>query len=1106
MILTSEQSAAIGAEGKVIVSASAGSGKTFVMIEKLVNLVVGGADLDEILAVTFTKKAAAQIKEKLRAAIIKKIDGAADDSKRRLKAQLQKIASANISTIHSYCKKLIRTYFYALGIDSGFDVISSDDAAAKDLKNKAIDEVFERFYEEDDGDFRLLLSCFMRKRSDLSLRAYIFEAYPSVRKTARYRAMLDDTARLYTDEGFEKVCSEYAQTGYAVYDNLYAAVENFERDFYIENKPEVYGRIFEEMKNSLKIARGLSPFDIKPPLTRTRKPPATDETREADEAFKEFKNCVVRRYNAVFADLSDRETEREKFFESGKTAAAFSKVLLAFDDEYSAVKREENKLDYDDLEHFTLRLLEDENIRKEINAGFKYAYVDEYQDVNPVQEEIISALTGECFLVGDVKQAIYGFRGSKSKFFSEKYESFEKGAGRALRLSSNFRSSDAVLGFVNALFSRIMRPDTCGIDYKNKSQMLGGGLYPEGYGFTGIHILGADEPEPEAELGVYSVKGDRRTVRHTREGLAVLSIVERELQSKHYDLGRKEFVDTRAGDICILTRKNQGASAEGIISALTDAGYAVAGAQDDDIRVYSEVKQMLDILSLIDNSAQDIPLITALLSPLGGFCEDELAQIRIAADGGRTSDRKSFAECCEKYAELPGKISQKLGIFGGQLQKLRQLSDILSAGEIIDALLSDYGIEEGYGTERDRKVKNVLRLAEEGASLPLSEFLEKVKSGGAAIPSPAPAPSDSIKIMSMHASKGLEFPIVIIADICRTFKGRDYSEIPFDEEYGFAPKFFDKANMLVGKTMLRRLAKVRADGEELKNELNLFYVACTRAMCNLHVLAEEVKPFDETRVHEAKCYADLFDISVFNPLPAVIHGEVAKEQIKTVISRPDEKLVEAIGRRFEAKYAFEDSINLPVKSSASAILRLYEDETVYIPHRLFGGEGETNTDKGTAYHRFLELCDFSVKDAEKIRAELARFAEKGEITKEQSALLDADELAEILSMTAFENLKDAELYREQEFLCRLPAVEILETRAKDTVLVQGAIDLLARGDFGVKIIDYKYSSKPDEELIKRYGRQLELYKKAVSVITGVKAETIKTVLVNIFRKRQIELN
>ncbi|MDE7330442.1 MAG: UvrD-helicase domain-containing protein, partial [Clostridia bacterium] len=771
------------------------------------------------------------------------------------------------------------------------------------------------------------------------------------------------------------------------------------------------------------------------------------------------------------------------------------------------------------LEHLTLRLMGDEEIKREINAGYQYVFVDEYQDVNPVQEEIISSLSGETFLVGDVKQAIYGFRGSKSVFFSEKFKGFENSGGTALRLSSNFRSADGIINFVNALFSQIMQKDICGIDYKNTSQMNFGGLYPAGCGEAVIEIFGKDEEE-ERELKVYSVLNDGRKSGYTREGLAVLSIVEEECKKQHFDLKTGDFRDTLPGDICILTRKNRGDSTEGIVRALTDNGYAVAGAQETNVCALPEVKQMIDVLSLIDNAEQDIPLITALLSPLGGLCEDELAQIRIVVDAKKPAsslgggeggapvrrDRKTFRRCCEEYSVLPTAIARKLNIFWGKLEELRDLSGVLNAGELIDELLEKYGLEGGYGADGERKIKNVLKLAEEGAALPLTAFLEKLKTGGYSVSAPAPAQSGSIKIMSMHASKGLEFPVVIIADICRTFKGADYAETPFDEVYGFAPKSFDTQKFLVHNTVLRRLVKLRSDGEEFKNELNLFYVACTRAMCRLHVLCEEAIPFDTLAAGDAKCYADLFDISKFPRREVLPYGGKPQHICgSAIISSPDETTVKVIENKFAVPYGHAESVDLPVKSSASAILKMGEDEPRHIPRRLFGGEGETSTERGIAYHRYLEVCDFKIRSAEGIEKELDCLLRAGQITDGQRGLLNAEELCGILSMPVFSGLEGCELYREQEFLCRIPANEILSVSATDPVLVQGAIDLLAVGNGGVRIIDYKYSNKSDEQLVQTYFKQLNLYKKAVAAIMKIEESTISAVIVNIHLKRQIDI-
>ena len=230
MKLTEEQLAAIESRGKVIVSASAGSGKTFVMIEKLANAVLNGADLDEILAVTFTKKAAAQMKEKLRKVLVSRIESAGEN-RDRLKVQLSKISTADVSTIHSFCARLLRKYFYALGINSDFEVISSDDAVARELKKRAMDTVFEELYESDDRDFKILLKCFMKKRSDGALRRLVLQAHSEIRSCADYLNILENSRSLYSKDGFDKLCADYASSLKPKYAALIAAVNDFRATF-----------------------------------------------------------------------------------------------------------------------------------------------------------------------------------------------------------------------------------------------------------------------------------------------------------------------------------------------------------------------------------------------------------------------------------------------------------------------------------------------------------------------------------------------------------------------------------------------------------------------------------------------------------------------------------------------------------------------------------------------------------------------------------------------------------------------------------------------------------------------------------------------------------
>ncbi|MCD8373079.1 MAG: UvrD-helicase domain-containing protein [Clostridia bacterium] len=1112
--LTAEQTAAIEKEGRLIVSASAGSGKTFVMIERLADYIQSGGDLDGVLAVTFTKKAAAQMKEKLRSALIDRARGEVTPEQRaHLKTQLNKIPSANISTIHSFCVYLLRTHFYLVDIDGSFDILSEDNGAEKQLKKRAMDGLFDRLYEEKNDNFMLVLSCYVKKRSDETLRRLVLAAYDGARTYADYRRRLEDTAKNYTPETFAKISGRLADVHR---DRCRAArmdFDEFMKGFCIDEKAEAFAKIADEVDENLRTAEARRDiFEPLPKFATTQRPKVKDDSaKEQSKLFGDMRDAAKKVYDK-FSDFCDRQAELESFLKSGRLAAAFADIVLQFDSEYAAIKREEGKLDYADLEHITLKLLEDEDVKKEVRSSFKQVFVDEYQDVNPVQEAIISAVGGDnLFLVGDVKQAIYGFRGSKSVYFTKKIEEFSAKDvdAAALSLTSNFRSAPAVIDGVNKLFSALMLKDTCGIDYKKDGVMKSGGAYPEGSGGVTLHIFGGEEENARQDLKVYSVTGvSAKKAELTREGKKVADIIFKELESEIYDLEEKKFRPVRPSDICILTRKNAGDSTAGILRALAQAGLPVSGSQGGNVCDAPECKQIIDILSYIDNGEQDIPMASAMLSPVGGFTEQELVKIRMA--GGKDP---SFRDCCLHYAEnFKDVTAEKLNKFYLEFEEYRRLSKIFGAATLIDKLLADGAMESAYMRGNGVKLKNVRRLAAE-AETPSGElftgpFLEKLKSGGYRVPLTQSGGGDSVKVMTMHSSKGLEFPIVILADVCRQFGGGESENLPLSETYGFVHKTYDVQSRICKKNILNVLQAEESRIEEAKNEMNLLYVACTRAKYRLHILAEEERPFSPYSAVYSNDYAGMLDMSLLekDATPPPEEEELSEEV--ALIGKPDEDTLEKLRSHYKIPYRYAESVDLPVKSSASAILKSQEDD-YYASRELFPeeseGEGGTGTERGIAYHRYLQLCDFNVKDKDGITAELEKFASDGLITEEQVGLLNVDNLEKILSMNVFSRLGGKKLYREQEFLCSLPANEFLNTDAADNVMVQGVMDLFCEGDGECIIIDYKYSKKGDGAIIKTYAPQLNLYRRAAAKITGVPEEKISAVIVNIYTLREIPI-
>lgn len=1122
MSFTPEQQRAKDARGEVMVSASAGAGKTTVMIERLADIIVGGADLDDVLCVTFTKKAAANMKDKLRAKLIERLNCDDEGLRERLRDQLGKLNSADISTIDSFCARLARTYFYELKIDSGFEILA-DGGEEGELKARAIEELFADLYEAKDGDFYLLLSRLRKKRSDKNLREIIVKAYDGARIHPDYVSVLRSARQnTYTDAGFEEVCAELFSIVKGRCAQYISAIDAFSQDFAKVKSQSGYFKVLDELRESIGayVAAG-DMFAVPQKLATSRKPNGKGED---DDRFTAFCKDVKDKFKRL-TTFCDRETERARFLASGKLANAFTDILLKFDERYSAIKREEGKADYADLEHFALTLLRDEQVKEQINEKYKYVFVDEYQDINPIQDRILSSVAGgDVFYVGDVKQAIYGFRGSRSAFFSGRCAELGD-RGEYIVLPDNFRSAGAVIGFVNKLFSRLMMPPVCDFDYTDGHAMRGGALYPEGAdGRAEIFAFDNFSSEKKKAQGVYSVSEQKAAARgYTAEGLAVLKLVEKALGSTYYNVDEKREVKVQTGDICVLTRKRSNKNAQGIVRALSSK-YPVAASAEVNVCERPEIIRLMNILSYIDNAAQDIPLAAALLSPLGGLDEEELAKVRIYGGTGINAPR--FYLCARQYAlNKSDALAVKLTAFFSRAERLRSLSHSLGAAKLIDEIVKTEGFAAEFDSEA--KIGFLRRFRKEaygsGGELYLNAFLRKIKAGGNKIAAPASLASDCVKVMTMHASKGLEFPVVIVADIAASYKGDDKADIYTDDKFGFAPRYYGE-NRIYHTTVLRQLCKLKGAEEELRNEINLLYVACTRAKYALYILTSEAEGYSPIKACGAENYARLFDAEEFAPKHIAVErleeSKSGAERRIIDVSRAPEDVYDKIKKAAEFTYGYELGVKLPVKSSATRLMseRGAEQTTpvMFAPE----DEGGTNAiEAGLAYHRFLELCDFSVKDFGGVAAEVEKFTAEGLLSPTQAGILDVDGLVKILRMSVFDEVCKKTLFREREFLCRLPSsdyiaakegVQVAENSTDDGngVIVQGAIDLLCvqykdGRAVNADIIDYKYSGHGEEYLLEKYAPQLALYKKVVCEVYGLKRQEVTTTIVNIRTLTQV---
>lgn len=1105
---TAEQFAAITAQGETLVSASAGSGKTFVMIEKIISLILEGkVEISSILAVTFTNLAALEMKEKLKTAIIKRINEEDNEqNKARLKYELSEIATSDICTVHSFCANLIRRFFYVTGVNGDFKI--ADDADAMEMQTRAADIVIDSLIEKGSEKFKLLLKIFAGSKGVSKIVDLLLPLYLKMRNDNDYLYRIESMPQNFTENGFIKVCNQlldaYKLRASALLERaniLFAQLEPFiERQEMSVKYAEFINAVTSVLLSVIKsqdlylvgkIAQGLK-MPSKPantPLKRAENYSAL----QLDEKIDALKTHV-KEFFIPLKNYEDAQKDCANFIQSGEITSAVCEFLLEFDKEYQAIKKRAGKMDFSDLEHCALSLLKDKTVQSEMQRKYSYIFVDEYQDVNPCQESILNFLQGRnMFRVGDVKQSIYGFRGCSAKFFVEEFEKLNK-MGGALVLNGNFRSAPKILDAVNTIFSEVMLQETCQIDYKKTSIMTAGNAYPKDSGEVWFNFIPEKEKQEKKERSVYSVVEnlDGKLDETYEEGAYVANIIAHELSKTHFDVKTGEMVKNQFKDIVILSRSKTGKASK-IISELVKKGIPVASDSEYNICDYPEIKRLIEVLKYIDNPEQDIPLACALKSSLCLLSDEQLATIRLYS-----GKKSSFVEACKKYAnECNDALSLKLKEFYEYCEKLRLLSYARSCAEIITQITSDTGaeIEELKSKNGEERIKRMARFISECQDLSVSDFLKRLKSNGYNIGFSQSGGENAVHVLTMHASKGLEFPVVIIVGMDNKFDDHDLKEkILLDDEWGFAPYYYDDSDFSAKETVLRALIKEKLVKKRVEDEMRLLYVATTRAQNTMHFVFKKRSEFDFLKVARAGKFSDFINFDKFENCFLQLEDETLQnvESRPLVISQTDKQAEQEILKVYQKEYAYESSLNLPVKSSASAILKA-QGENYYTENQLFPESDSQNIDTltGTAYHAFLENADFFAdkrKECERVYSLLCK-------NPDFSERLSVEKMLKILQFPIFESLKGYQLLKEQEFLLRLCADEIFDTQSKDEILVQGFIDLLAVKENEVKIIDYKYSSHSDERLVKDYKKQLNIYAKAVKKI--LKIDNVTAYIINI---------
>ena len=1220
---TTEQMQAIKLKGaNILVSAAAGSGKTSVLVERIVNKIINdGVDIDKILVVTFTNAAASEMRQRLMDAIYAKIDEKPNDQ--NLQRQLMLINKANISTIHSFCLNVIRNNFFEIGISNNFRV--ADSTEIEIMKQEVIEDIFDDEYESQNKDFTKLLDKYASYNDDSKLKELILRIYEFIQSDPFPDKWLQNAVESYNikyeeksnieDIKLEQALSKYEENlnkqkdintitdfsntnwGKIIVDkvketlqdckiNLEAAIQEVDTypnliDFIsllktdlqdiekilIENfsddtkKAEQISLFQDDLKENINKQNQTNLWDklyqdlnSKPWQSWPRKSKMSEEEKEAKERAKAIRDLA----KANFTELQKlvRTNSKETISDINAmytTLKAIQNLVLKFEKEFAKRKREKNIVDFNDIEHLALKILVDDDgnpteIAKKYD--FNEIEIDEYQDSNSVQEYILNSVSNghNIFMVGDVKQSIYKFRQANPKLFMSKYNEYNLPENEAEKATSslekhtnetelnfaknrdvkqntkillykNFRSRKNILDITNLVFNNIMSKKLGEIEYTDEEALNLGASF--------------DEPTIDCETELNIIETNDESSETEDYEVIENAALEARLVAKKIKELNKAGVPYKNMTILLRSPKSVANIYE---KELMDAEIPVFSDITTEYLNTIEIDTVMSLLKIIDNPLQDIPFVTVLRSEIGGFTDNELIEIRLV-------DRNiSYYRAFEKAKdsnEIRPELKEKITQFANLLKELKEEEKT----KPLDELIWDIYNKTGYyhyvglmpdGTLRQANLKKLFEKAREYEKISLKGlfnfilFMEKVGTSSGSIDSARiiGENDDVVRIMSIHKSKGLEFPIVFLCNANKKFNLKDMNEkIVLDNNLGIGANYI--VDGIEIPTIAKDAIKIKANKEAISEEMRVLYVALTRAKEKLIIvgtsdnvekkLGEKVdeinkyykftKPekFNPKLVEKYKTYLDWLELvykyndNSFMNLNIVNKTELTGEEFQNkeqeenrkhkaeIIKEINEhkinkKEYEKIDKMLNYTYEYEKDVELPTKTSVTALKEINSiKENTKVPS--FAQDKKlSGARRGTIVHLILSKVT-NEQSLNEVSNLIEKLVAKNAITEEEKSLIDMKIIENYLNSKLYNEILQAkEVHRETPFYLNINSGEIYEG-TNEPILVQGVIDLyFISKDDELVLVDYKtdyIKENAEKELKEKYKSQLDLYKRAL---------------------------
>ncbi|HJC42243.1 MAG TPA: helicase-exonuclease AddAB subunit AddA [Candidatus Mediterraneibacter gallistercoris] len=1162
---TSEQQKVIDLRNRnILVSAAAGSGKTAVLVERIIRRLTEDdtpTDVDRLLIVTFTEAAAAEMKERIGAAIEKKLEERPGDI--RLERQATLIHSAQITTIHSFCLAVIRDHFHVIGIDPGFRI--AEEGELKLLKQDVLEELLEECYAEAKEEFLDFTERFGSGKSDKKIEEIILKMYEYSRSYPRPDRWLDQCVKAYESENLEVRAEERVRMRAADIERV------LERGLKICEEPDgpyMYGDMLDSDLEELERLQRAENFDAMYSAAAgfkwKRLSSKKDDTVSPDkkEKVKKLREQAKSLLKGMQEDYfyAPREVWQQDMQDALPSVVTLTELVKRFAHMLDEKKRLRNMIDFNDMEQFALAILTEEKdgelvpsaVAGEYEDRFDEVMIDEYQDSNLVQETILTSVSrvsrGEynIFMVGDVKQSIYSFRLSRPELFMEKYNTYslKDSVTQRIDLHKNFRSREEVLDSVNDIFRQIMKKELGGIEYDDSAALYPGAEFPplpsgkEDFCKSELLLLDKEDTGGEDERQAEARMIARRIRELIRDGVVL-------------DKETREYRRVQYRDIVILTRSIRG-WAEVFSSVLGEEGIPAYSVSREGYFETYEVSVLLDYLKILDNARQDLPLAAVLTSVFGGLDTRELAEIRIAYPN--VPFYEAAAMCAESDAaedacmeELRGKLRR----FYDQVRYFREKVPYTPIHELLEEIIdkTGYGLYIAAMPGGAQRMANVEMLTERAAAFEGTSYkglfnfvryiaqLKKydVDYGEAGI---MDEQADTVRIMSIHKSKGLEFPIVFVAGMGKKFNTQDTKgSVLLHPDWGAGVDLIDLKRRTKTPTFLKKMIREETALENLAEEMRILYVALTRAkekliMTGAAKITEDGAVSDISgvfRAEGAKCYLDWVlpcilsdetgkvkqespvEVSVFRaedltPQQEEVQAEVMSEDVlrnwdDSQVYEPE--LRERLDAQIDYVYPFEDEGKMKLKFTVSELKKwaslaeeageeMYEEPVVVplIPEFLKEEEILTGAPRGSAYHKLLELLDFTVDyDVENLIAAVQQLRQEGRLTDEMAECIRPKDILRFLGCRSGKRMADAarngKLYKEQPFVLSVDASEIYpEDCSGEKILVQGIIDVYFEEPDGLVVLDYKTDKvRTGNELKEKYHAQLDYYAQALEQLT-----------------------